>query len=56
MINIKEELLKLQDEKYKEFNSSLCPDNNRKMIGIRVPILREFSKKIIKRIYIRRNC
>ena len=48
MINIKEELLKLQDEKYKEFNSSLCPDNNRKMIGIRVPILREFSKKLLK--------
>ena len=48
MTNIKEELLKLQDEKYKEFNNSLCPDNNRKMIGIRVPILREFSKKLLR--------
>ena len=48
MINIKDELLKLQDEKYKEFNSNLCPDNNRKMIGIRVPILRKFSKELLK--------
>ena len=48
MINIKEELLKLEDVKYKEFNKNLCPDSKRKMIGIRIPILREFAKKILK--------
>lgn len=48
MINIKEELLKLEDIKYKEFNKNLCPDSKRKMIGIRIPILREFAKQILK--------
>lgn len=47
-IEIKEELLKLQDKKYGEFNSKLCPDTHKKMIGIRIPKLREFSQRIIK--------
>ena len=44
---IKKELIKLSDAKYKEFHSGLCPgiDN---ILGIRVPILREYAKKLEK--------
>ena len=48
MNNIKEELIKLSDEKYRKFNEKLCPDTGRKMLGIKVPVLREFSKKLLK--------
>ena len=44
---IQEELFKLQDKKYKEFHSSLCPGINN-IIGIRVPVLRNFAKQIVK--------
>lgn len=46
-IEVKNELLKLQDKKYCEFNSKLCPDTNKQMLGIRIPRLRELSKKIL---------
>ncbi len=41
----RQKLINLSDEKYREFNSKLCPgiDN---MIGIRVPILKKISKDI----------
>lgn len=44
---IKQELLKLKDEKYKKFQDSLCPgvDN---IIGIRVPILRKYAIELLK--------
>ena len=47
---IKEDLLQLGDKKYKEFHSNLCPGDNKtkNMIGIRIPILREYAKKLIK--------
>ena len=44
---IKQELIKLQDKKYKEFHSGLCPGTE-KIIGIRVPILRNYAKKLLK--------
>ena len=44
---IKEELEKNIDLKYKEFNQKLCPDTNKKLLGIRIPVLRKISKKII---------
>lgn len=47
-IEVKAELLKLQDKKYCEFNSKLCPDTHKKMLGIRIPKLRELAKRIIK--------
>lgn len=45
--NIREELFKLADQKYKDFNTNLCPgiDN---LIGVRVPVLRDFAKKLSK--------
>ncbi len=44
---IQEELFKLQDKKYKEFHSSLCP-GIANIIGIRVPVLRKFAKQMLK--------
>ena len=48
MENIKEKLILLGDEDYKKFNEKLCPDTKRKILGIRIPKLREFAKNIIK--------
>lgn len=45
---IKQELIKLQDKKYKEFHSGLCPGTNN-IIGIRVPILRNYAKELLKK-------
>ena len=45
MIDIKQDLLKMQDEKYKNFHSGLCPGVNN-IIGIRIPVLRDYANKI----------
>lgn len=42
---IREELRQMADEKYKKFHSSLCP-NVDGIIGVRVPILRNYAKEI----------
>lgn len=44
---IKERLFELADQKYKEFHSGLCPgvDN---IIGVRVPVLRNYAKQLTK--------
>ena len=41
-------MLKLQDKKYCEFNSKLCPDTQRQILGIRIPKLKEIAKKLIQ--------
>lgn len=43
----KQELKNLQDKKYKEFHSSLCPGVNN-ILGVRVPILRNYAKELLK--------
>lgn len=43
---IKKELLLLQDQKYQAFHQNLCPGINN-IIGIRIPVLRNFAKKLI---------
>lgn len=45
---IKEELLKMADIKYKEFHGRLCPGTEN-IIGIRVPVLRKFAKELSKK-------
>ncbi len=47
-INIREELIKLKDDKYCKFNKKLCPDTKKDMLGIKIPVLREFSKRLLK--------
>ncbi len=45
--NIRNRLLELKDEKYKEFNSKLIPNVDKdQIIGIRSPILRNFAKSL----------
>jgi len=45
---IKNKLYELQDLKYKKFHKNLCPGTDN-IIGIRVPILRNYAKEIIKK-------
>ena len=44
---IKQELFKLADKKYKEFHEGLCPGTEN-IIGIRVPVLRDYAKRLAK--------
>ena len=44
---IRQDLLDLQDKKYKEFHSSLCPGTDN-IIGVRIPVLRNYAKKLSK--------
>lgn len=50
MEDIRKRLLELQDVKYKEFHSGLCP-NVDKIIGVRIPQLKELAKQITKEDY-----
>ena len=47
---IQERLFELKDEKYKDFQTSLCPGTNN-IIGVRTPVLRELAKEIMKQDY-----
>lgn len=47
-INIEKELFELQDKKYQEFQKKLCPGVET-IIGIRVPVLRNYAKELLKR-------
>lgn len=48
-VNIKEELLALQDISYADFQAKLIPNIPRDLfIGVRVPELRKLAKKIVK--------
>lgn len=44
---IKKELFKLADKKYKEFHGGLCPGTDN-IIGVRVPVLRDYAKRLAK--------
>ena len=44
---IKKKLKELADKKYKEFHSSLCPGTEN-IIGVRVPILRNYAKELFE--------
>ena len=44
---IKEKLFELSDKKYKEFHGGLCPGTEN-IIGVRVPILRNYAKELFK--------
>lgn len=44
---IRNTLFQMQDLKYKEFHSNLCP-NVDDIIGVRVPVLREYAKELYK--------
>ena len=44
---IRKRIFELADFKYKEFHSGLCP-NTDNIVGVRVPVLRNYAKKIAK--------
>ena len=44
---IREKIFSLADEKYKEFHSGLCHNTNN-IVGVRVPILRNYDKELVK--------
>lgn len=44
---IKEKLFELSDKKYHDFHSSLCPGTEN-IIGVRVPVLRNYAKELFK--------
>jgi len=44
---IRQDLLNLQDKKYQEFHSALCPGTDN-IIGVRIPVLRNYAKKLSK--------
>ncbi len=46
-MNIKNDLENLADEKYKKFQSGLCPETEN-ILGIRVPVLRNYAKELCK--------
>lgn len=49
MNNIQEDLFKLQDKKYRDFQVKLIPGYSTDcMIGVRTPELRKYSKKLLK--------
>lgn len=49
MNNVKEELFKLQDKKYRDFQIKLIPTvNSDTVIGVRTPELRSLAKKLVK--------
>ena len=49
MTSLQNDLFALQEKKYQQFQSKLLPTiNSNKIIGIRVPILRNFAKSFSK--------
>ena len=49
MNSIKDELFKLQDIKYRDFQSKLIPNINiANVIGVRTPELRSYAKELVK--------
>ncbi len=44
---VKQKLFNLADKKYKEFHSNLCPGTDN-IIGVRVPVLRDYAKRLAK--------
>lgn len=44
---IRNKIEELADEKYKKFHTGLCPNSN-EILGVRVPVLRNLAKEIIK--------
>lgn len=44
---IRNKIFELADTKYKEFHSGLCPNTNN-IVGVRVPVLRNYAKQLSK--------
>lgn len=45
---VKEELLKNSSEDLAKFNTKLCPDTKKQVLGVKIPVLRKLAKQIVK--------
>lgn len=45
---VKQKLQQLSDPKYKEFHSSLCQNTKTPILGVRVPILKQYTKELLQ--------
>lgn len=45
-IEVKEKLVKLADDEYRKFHSNLCNNSKEPILGVRVPILRNYAKEL----------
>ena len=48
LLEIKNTLISMQDIKNAEFSKKLSPDTKKKVLGIRIPILRNYAKEFVK--------
>ena len=50
MTSLQKRLFQLQDTKYRDFHSKLIPNiDKERVIGIRIPMLRQFAKEFGKK-------
>ena len=47
-MQVREELIRIKDDKYKAFTRKLVPDTKYEILGIKVPTLKEIAKKIVR--------
>ena len=45
---IRNKLISLSDEKYKKFQTGLCPGTKIEIMGVRIPKIRQFAKELVK--------
>ena len=45
---VKQKLQQLSDQKYKKFHSNLCQNTKAPILGVRVPILRQYAKELLQ--------
>ena len=45
-LEVKKKLKELSDEKYKNFQSNLCQNTKMPILGVRIPILRQYAKEL----------
>ena len=53
---VEDKLIQLADVKYKEFHSGLCKGMKTELLGIRVPVLREYAKELYKEYPLEELC
>ena len=45
-LEVKKKLKELSDEKYKNFHSNLCQNTKTPILGVRIPVLRQYAKEL----------
>ncbi len=48
MHNFTAKLIKLSEQKYKEFSTKLIPDTKHDILGVRTPLIKDFAKNVLK--------